>query len=333
MTDKPSKNIQLDASLTVSEAIQLIFRNNLDYLLAWEPVVRRREGIEGVHQMRVAFRRMRSALNTFRKAIPREVSANWSVEMRDLATQLGRARDLDVFIDEALASLRGGLPLPGGDRLLALAEEHRSLAYEGVHSTLDSERYLRFKDRFCEWIDERAWEKAELKRKEYEVLAGPVVSFARKVLDRQERRVLEAGNHVNKESAAEMHRLRIECKKLRYAAEFFSSLFVGMDVFIGHMKGLQDLLGVMNDVSVMTHLLGDMLAKKKNPELLEYAGGVVGWRTCHYHELLRGFDGLWEEFSEAKHPWWKKSAVPQSPTEVKQTAGQGDGGHSELSVG
>ena len=45
-----------------------------------------------------------------------------------------------------------------------------------------------------------------------------------------------------------MHKLRIECKKLRYAAEFFMPVFAGMDDFIGHMKGLQDLLGVMNDV-------------------------------------------------------------------------------------
>lgn len=329
MSEKPSKNVLLDANQTVSEAIRLILRHNLDYLLAWEPAVRLREGIEGVHQTRVAFRRMRSALNTFRKAIPREVSAHWSVEMRDLATQLGRARDLDVFIEEALVSLRGGLPLSGGDRLLALAEQHRVQAYDAVHSMLDSDRYVRFKDGFCDWIEARDWEKAELKKKEREVLGSDVVPFARSVLDRQERRVLEAGNHVHKESAAEMHRLRIECKKLRYATEFFSSLFTGMDDFIGRMKGLQDLLGVMNDVSVMTQLLRDMLAKKRNPELLEYAGGVVGWRTCHYHELLRGFDGLWEEFVEAKHPWWRKSAAARPPAPAEQPIGQGDGSHSE----
>ena len=50
---------------------------------------------------------------------------------------------------------------------------------------------------------------------------GAVGYNTRKVLDRQERRVLEAGAHVDKHDAEAMHRLRIECKKLRYAAEFF----------------------------------------------------------------------------------------------------------------
>ncbi len=320
MTDKPSKNVGLEHHQTVSEAIQVLFRHNLNYLVFWEPNARCWENIEGVHQMRVTMRRMRSALNTFRKAIPREVSAYWADEMRDLAGQLGRARDLDVFITETLGSVDGKLPLPGRDRLVTLAEKERALAYDTVCSMLDSKRYTRFKEGFGHWVDTRAWEKAELGKKERALLEGDLLMFARKVLDRQERRVLEAGNHVNKNSADEMHRLRIEFKKLRYAAEFFASVFAGMDEFIGHTKGVQDLLGVMNDVAVMSHLLQDLLRKERHAEVLEFAGGVVGWRTCQYYHLLEGFEALWEEFVEAKHPWWKKSAVVKPETPAKPEA-------------
>ncbi len=97
-------------------------------------------------------------------------------------------------------------------------------------------------------------------------------------------------------------------KKLRYATEFFLPLFDGMNIFIGHMKGLQDLLGVMNDVAVTHHLLDDLLTGNTDREMFVYAGGLVGWRTCEFRHLLLRFDDFWEELVEAKHPWWKKQA-------------------------
>jgi CHAD domain-containing protein len=74
------------------------------------------------------------------------------------------------------------------------------------------------------------------------------------------------------------------------------------------MKGLQDLLGVMNDVTVMKHILEQVLEGESDPEVLQYAGGLVGWRTRQFHELLASFDERWDEFTHAKHPWWSKHA-------------------------
>jgi CHAD domain-containing protein len=72
------------------------------------------------------------------------------------------------------------------------------------------------------------------------------------------------------------------------------------------MKGLQDLLGVMNDVAVTRGLLDDLLGQSREHDVLVYAGGLIGWRTCEFRHLLERFDEYWEEFVEAKHPWWKK---------------------------
>lgn len=173
---------------------------------------------------------------------------------------------------------------------------------------LDSERFKVFVDDFPRWLDARGWEAAPLKKKQAKRLHSGIVGYSRRLLDKQERRVLGAGTHVNRDDAAEMHQLRIECKKLRYATEFFLPLFDGMNVFIGHMKGLQDLLGVMNDVSVTHHLLDDLLVGKSDRELFVYAGGLIGWRSCEFRHLLLRFDEYWEELVEAKHPWWKKQS-------------------------
>lgn len=312
MHNKPKKHLHLDSKLSVSETIQTLLRHNLKYLEDWEASARSSDDIEGVHQTRVAFRRMRSALTVFRLVVPKQASKEWVEQMRQLAGRLGSARDLDVFIDEALGDIGDKLPLSGQQKMAAQAMKAREHAYQDVRDMLDSKEYADFKSGFRNWLDHKAWEQAELKKKPRKMLEGHVVPFARKVLDLQERRVLEAGAHVDKHDAQQMHRLRIECKKLRYAAEFFLPLFGGMDVFIGHMKGLQDLLGVMNDVAVMQGLFEKLLDGVSDPELLQYAGGIIGWRTCYYHEQLYNFERLWDEFVEAKHPWWKKSAGTSS---------------------
>jgi CHAD domain-containing protein len=297
----------------VSEAFATILQHNFDYLTGWEDTARTWEDIEGVHQLRVTLRRMRSALTLFRNAVPKAVSRPWGEEMRHSAGQLGLARDLDVFISEGLDAVTDKLHLSGRSGLLRLAEERRARAYEEeVQTLLDSERYRDFKIGFQAWLEIREWEGATLRKKHAKTLRGSVVPYARRILDKQERRVLAVGSNVDREDTEAMHRLRIECKKLRYAAEFFTPLFAGMDIFISHLKGLQELLGAMNDIAVMKHLLNELAVNETEPAIFGYAGGLIGWRTCDYHHMLARFDEHWEEFVEAKNPWWKKSALVQA---------------------
>ncbi len=307
MPKKSKTPAPITTDQTVSEAFQAILRHNYDYLVQWEQVARDWQHIEGVHQVRVSFRRIRSAFSAFREAVPKDASAYWSEQTRWLASELGPARDLDVFIDEGLGPIRGLLPLPGEDRMMALAEEHRAEAYNRVRAMLDSDRYAEFRRDFPNWVDTAPWEQAELKKKQAKRLHSAVLPFSRKLLDRLERQVLESGSNVDKYAPEQMHQLRIECKKLRYGAEFFMPIIPGLDQFIRHMKGLQDLLGVMNDVAVMKGLLQDLLKGGVDAEVAQYAGGLVGWRTRQFHELLDSFDDRWDEFTQAKHPWWNKS--------------------------
>lgn len=308
---KPAKKklVSINAQQTLNEAFSAILSHNFKYLTKWEDAARSWEDIEGVHQMRVSFRRLRSALKTFRPVIPRALTDPWANDLRDLATQLGPARDLDVFITEGLGAVAGKLPLPGENKLADVAQRHREHAYEQVQSMLDSAHYARFKETFSQWLDTQAWLREELTAKQRRRLDSNVVSHAQQILDKQERRVLAVGSQVDQDCAEEMHRLRIECKKLRYAAEFFAPLFEGMATFISHMKQLQDLLGILNDVSVMQQLLDKLLAAEQDNEVLQYAAGLVGWRVRHYYEIKDSFDARWDEFSHAGQPWWEKSAV------------------------
>lgn len=295
---------------TVSTALTAILGHDFNSLQEWEAAAHNWENIEGVHQMRVLFRRMRSALSVFRSAVPRSVSGHWARELSWLAGQLGPARDLDVFIQDSLGGVRGKLPLPGWEKLNAIAFEHRAQAYESVREMLNGERYAQFKQEFPRWYETAAWHQAELNRKQRNNLDACINTFSRTLLDILERQVLQAGTDVDRNSAAEMHQLRIECKKLRYAAEFFMPITAGLDTFIGHMRGLQEILGIMNDVAVMQHLLDTLLQDQEDKDLIRYAGALMGWRTRQYFDLLEDFDARWMEFIHAKHPWWHKHPQP-----------------------
>jgi len=306
MPTKSKQPAPITAKDTTSEALRVILKHNFNYLVQWEETARSWENIEGVHQVRVSFRKIRSIFSLFRKAVPKSTTQHWNDEIRWISTQLGTARDLDVFIDEGLEVIADKLPFVGKDKLLDLAMEQRAKAYtEQVASMLDSKRYAKFKVEFEQWFEEKAWEKSELKKKHQIHLKMNLLVFSRLVLDKQERRVLTKGSQINRKSADKMHRLRIECKKLRYAAEFFRPVFNGMDDFIEHMKGIQDILGIMNDVAVMHDLLELLLTDSIDHELLEFSAAVIGWRTCEYYMLLNNFDGYWDDFTEANHPWWK----------------------------
>jgi CHAD domain-containing protein len=293
---KARRERPLRADMTVSSALGAILQESFNDLTRWESKARSWDDIEGVHQMRVNARRMRSALGSFRSAVPNDVSLHWREELRWLASQLGDARDLDVFIAEGMTPARDQATLAGRDELMALAEQRRAAAYDVVGATLDSDRYAQFKRDFPDWFSARAWEQVDLSEKQRKKLDIKIDTFARKLLDRLDARVLETGKNLDENEGEQMHQLRIECKKLRYAAEFFGPIIPGLEAYIGHLKQLQDVLGTLNDVSVMCSLLKDLLAAQADPELFGYACAIVASRTREGCTLLGSFEKRWQAF-------------------------------------
>ena len=290
------KERPLRAGMTVSSALGAILQDSFNDLTRWESKARSWDDIEGVHQMRVNARRMRAALGSFRSAVGKDVSLHWSEELRWIASQLGNARDLDVFIAEGLTPAHDQVTLAGRDELMALAEQRRAAAYEVVGATLDSDRYAQFKRDFPEWFRAQQWEQMDLSEKQRKNLDMKIDRYARKLLERLDARVLETGTNLDKNDAEQMHQLRIECKKLRYAAEFFSPIIPGLDAYTRHLKQLQDVLGTLNDVSVMCSLLKELLAGQTDPNVFGYACAMVAWRTREGCTLLASFEKRWQAF-------------------------------------
>ena len=284
---------------SVEQAFAQILRTNLAATKDSEPVVIARENPEGIHQMRVCLRRMRSALTIFRPAIPREVTRSFFKEMRWAAKTLDRARDLDVYIADNLSAK--GKKRKGKMRKLAI--KHRERAYDQISDFILGERYKNLCDGFRHWVETQGW-RVDLSDEQREVLEGNVVPFASEVLDRQRTHVLDDGRDIESLESEALHQLRIDCKKLRYAAEFFTPLYgEPMKGFVRHLKALQDLLGTLHDAAVMPNLQKDLLKGKKNRNLTRYARGLVKERGKQAKAIRGALNSSWGDFANAERPW------------------------------
>lgn len=268
---------------------------------------------EYLHQMRVALRRLRSAFAVFRDRIPSECLAPVEEEARALARRLGGARDWDVFCTETLRAIVRAFPDDAGIAAIARrASRARSAEGRAARAAVSDANYTRGLLRLGQMlssVDEFIDHRSE-----------PLPAFAASLLQHRHRRLCRLGNRLAELSPEELHDLRIRAKKLRYAAEFFGSLFPGRRAraYAKALSGLQDVLGGINDVSTATRLLAGLtapaeaLTKAGAAQSAAVTAGILrGWLASCNDAHRRALPRAWESF-RAQRRFWKK-ALPESP--------------------
>src|ERR1700730_13595342 len=117
---------------------------------------------EGIHQMRVAVRRLRAILSTFGKLLPESERRRASEELRWLADALGPARNLDVFETSLLAPAQRARKADGAfEPLMAQAERQRRAAYRKAARAIRSTRYTGLMLRLLRWFASCGWRKGD----------------------------------------------------------------------------------------------------------------------------------------------------------------------------
>jgi CHAD domain-containing protein len=293
--------------MTVLEAFQTIMGHYFKYMEGWVPVVRKGNNIRGVHQFRVSFRQMRSAVGIFRGAIPRELTQSMALEMKWIASQFGPARDSDVFINEILGTMSGKIGPKAGEKSLAeLTRKYNKKAYAQAASALDSKRFKQLANRFQGWHNGKF--DGKISPAAQKSMKGNIMDYARAELDRRMDKVLARGAKINSMSDVQLHELRIECKKIRYATEFFTPLFGkgAMANFIANLKALQGTLGTLQDAAVMPALLDAITAGNKDADVKKYCANLIEWRTENQKKSFKQqLTKQWQAFSKTKRPWKK----------------------------
>ena len=264
---------------------------------------------DGVHQMRVALRRMRTALSLLRREIPSATMLELGGEAKWAAAGLGAARGWDVFLGTTLdrpARLQdAGIDFDG---LRQAAEPSRAAGYVSVRETLCSARFARFQLSLSQWIARRGWH-GEVDRDGLGVLAEPAWTFAVRVLGRLHRRALRQGAHFRRLSADERHQLRITLKKLRYASEFFLPLCPEPDQvrhFLRRLSGLQEALGLDHDAATTRPLLQEVGRASRSTGVHQALGVVIGWQARDGLAAREQLAARWRRF-RATPPFWSAS--------------------------
>ncbi len=260
---------------------------------------------EYLHQARVALRRLRSALSVFDAAFPRASQAGIVEELRWLGRCLGPARDWDVFALVTLPHLLRAFPRDPG--LMAL--ERRTAELRGqagliAREALCSTRYTRLLLRLIGLFLRRPWEALD-DAQSTAVRALSVTQFAEQMLMRRHRKAIKRGRRHAQLDRAALHALRIEVKKLRYAAEFVGSLYERKAVrrYVDALAGLQEVLGGLNDAATVDCLCQELRTAAAHEDVGESLGMLRGWSSALAEDHLSALPKAWKRFRDAERFW------------------------------
>jgi triphosphatase len=290
-----SGKVTLPPRATVVQAFQAVAYNALGQIAANATVLRAEADAEAVHQLRVAVRRLRSALSTFKALVSDARMEAVKADLKWLATSLNDARNLDVFAAGAAAQAKAmPSPPPGLDALTAGLDAVRRHAWAKAAETASSERFRALMIDTTAWMETGDWLEA--------AQPASAKAFAGRALRKRLKKVLQGGRHLRRADDAARHHLRIEGKKLRYAAEAFASLYPQkpMNRFIGRVKDLQEALGDLNDLVVAGPLLASLPLEH---EAAFAAGELLGLRIARKGRMIGQASRAVDRLAAAKAPF------------------------------
>jgi inorganic triphosphatase YgiF len=288
--------IVLDKSMTTGESFQAIVRDMLEHLLCNQsPTLAGHP--EGIHQTRVAMRRLRAALRAFKRLLPYHERKAFNGEFRWFQQRLSPARDWHVFLAETLPLIAASGSIPAAEfaklRRIAQYERRRATTTALVH--LESRRYARLILEFQRWAADL--EQAD----EVKGLGRPAVTFARRELARTRKELLEEKRPLKQLPPEDLHTLRKRGKKARYATEFFRSLFepVAAAHYIQALEELQDRLGETNDAGVAPPLMLTLRPGRLPAGVLD---AVQGWSQARITDRLDAAQVPWRRIRRQRDP-------------------------------
>lgn len=290
MAFKDAPNILPNDSM--AEAGRKLMLHNLAQMQHYLPTAIIGEDIEGVHKMRVATRRLRSVLDIFVRYMDTDAYRIVQKRLRQTARRLGGVRDLDVFRGYITQYIETEL---SGDTepllpLFAVFDAQYGKARRRLEKWLNGEKYSNFVLTFSAMLqsgDTQLGEDLHL----YEVnQMVPRLIYADLEYVRLHRPFLsQAGPD-------ELHAIRLDLKRLRYALESFAEVLgAEVETVIKALKRQQDHFGELNDMHVAVKLLNDWMKSLAKPDR-DAAKAFRHYCQARAEALTAQVPSVWEEF-------------------------------------
>jgi CHAD domain-containing protein len=289
-----------------------VLRQQLARMLDVEKSAHSGDDADGVHDMRVATRRMRAALPVFSGYGGPDLSRSARREVRALAHALGAVRDLDVLIAHA-ADFATGLPADQQDDLAGLIDHwkaERKRARKALRQTLESAGYRQLKKDLHRFNEEAVDEKPPFDGdtpRPYQVrhVAGSAVWDQYEAVRAYE-------PIMDRATIPQLHALRITGKRFRYILEFFRDVLPGgAATLIADVTEMQDQLGALHDASVAADLIDEYVHDRHGKDALAEGSAMPPGLAAYQLERRRAAGSIVNEFSltwaNLTSPDWRAS--------------------------
>jgi len=306
-----------------------VIQRHLAALSAEVAGVRTAEDIESVHRMRVASRRMRTALALFSGCFNKQDYKEINRDVRKVTRALGEARDLDVqleVVEAAFSELSDPKFQPGLKRLQFRLTQRRAEVQQHVNTAMDKMTADKLIPRL------EAWAEPLLAQAKNVYLYSPALYTL--AFQGIARRLEELLSHVpyihDPQNVQELHAMRISAKRLRYAMETFEELYGGqLKPYIAIARKLQDQLGAVHDLDVWIAFIPQFIEEEKarivgyfgNPRpLRRLLPGLQAFRTSRmalreaaYTQFLKDWAKLEED-----QTWDKLLKLINTPLDLEE---------------
>jgi triphosphatase len=323
---------ELSAAMSAGRAFTLVGRACLRHMAANVPLILGQDG-NALHQMRVALRRLRAAISLFSAVVADNRAEAIKTELKWLARELGPARDLDTLLVEVIQPLRKRhINEPGLVSIGKMFTRKRLKSYRQAQQAIQSARFRTLVLDTVEWVEAGPWSTSEdvLMRAQRET---PIEIYASEQLSHRYKRVRRRGARINKLDPEQLHRLRIQVKKARYATEFFSRLYDGKKAakqckkMKASLMRLQGCLGRLNDIVTHKALFAGIidrpaagLTEEQSRHRAFAAGLITGDQQAQTERLLDGARKAHARFARGK-VFWKppsRDSTAAAPPAEKQ---------------
>jgi inorganic triphosphatase YgiF len=309
--DAPAKagRVQLASDTSARDAFRAIGRACLKQVVSNAPALMKGDP-EGVHQMRVGLRRLRAAMSLFSDLLGDQQTASIKVELKWLTDELGPARELEVLVKQVVApTKKEKARWPGLSSFSQELTQKRELALERAQNAVQSSRFRALLLDTAAWLEAGQWRAPDALARDRGALAIPV--FAAAELKRRFRKIEKKGKHIDRLDPRSRHKLRIQVKKVRYAAQFFESLFPGKRAgkrrtrFLAALEGLQDALGDLNDIAVHEQRMEALgLHERRASRNQAFAAGLLtGHEDARADAAMAAAKKAYAELVESKRFW------------------------------
>lgn len=286
--EQPRATRAKGAALHASMTPHAVFRAHaFDCLHAWQANALgalMHDDPEFIHQLRIALRRLRTLLRLFAEQLPLGFSGNWQLQLGQLANAVGEARDLDVMQKSLLAAPAGGTGAPDFAALTQQLQHASELAREHVRAVLHSAQARVLLLQFNKALHTLPSPDQTSHQPE---LAKFARNGLRKLRKHASARLKVAQKNDNRD---DFHRVRIALKRLRYALEFFASLFdcKTSQRSLRKLSTVLRELGELNDIAVGTATLQQWAQAQDS--LRDASLWVTAWHAanedCRHRQAL-----------------------------------------------